>query len=661
MTHSISFQRQHLSIQDLSPIELPDFAILTGINGSGKSHFLQGIKAGAFISKEAPDNKDIVLFDWNSIVPNNPPQFNSRDHQNGLDQHLEATNNQRSRIITYIKNMISELGFEPSTPITRDFVLKVRNSVSLNDDFKGRGGARISHVNFVERLDNQVDGIGQIANRSIASDATDSEKDKFREEMIEFLFMSDRDLTKSNFMVWSKGLPFQHTFSQLFGTYRTLYGLNLKEVGALARGHQEANPLTDRDFQDIYGRPPWEIVNEIFSEAKLDFEITNPDIISDNAFTPELVKKSTGAKVAFSTLSSGEKVLMSFAICLFNVTDGRQQTKLPKILLLDEVDAPLHPSMLRGLLRTIDKVLVKELNVRVIMTTHSPTTVALVDEDYLFEMAQPQIKKISKDKALNLLTEGVPTLAISYEGRRQVFVESQTDSKLYTKLYELYRSDLRSERSLSFIPVGRTKKIDGKLTEDNSGCGQVLKIVRTLSQTGVMSVKGLIDWDRRNTPGNNIYVLSHNRRYSIENLILDPVLLTLTVVRDKLGFAQNVLKFEQVSTTREMDGWSDDTWQRNVDTLTEFLTGSRPPLGGLVDVEYVNRKSFQISRQLLEMNGHELEELVLSKLKLSKEFKTTSLQDSESLPMHIANRILPEYPDFVPSELLLNFRNLLDS
>ena len=71
---------------------------------------------------------------------------------------------------------------------------------------------------------------------------------------------------------------------------------------------------------------------------------------------------------------------MSFALCLYHAADQSTAVDFPKVLLFDEIDAPLHPSMSRSLLRTIQKTLVEEHGIFVILTTHSPSTVALAPD-----------------------------------------------------------------------------------------------------------------------------------------------------------------------------------------------------------------------------------------------------------------------------------------
>lgn len=62
----------------------------------------------------------------------------------------------------------------------------------------------------------------------------------------------------------------------------------------------------------------------------------------------------------------------------------------------------------------------------------------------------PKVEKVSRSAALSLLTAGVPTLSVSFDGRRQVFVESRTDAGVYELLYQRYKSHLNSECSLVF-------------------------------------------------------------------------------------------------------------------------------------------------------------------------------------------------------------------
>jgi hypothetical protein len=54
-----------------------------------------------------------------------------------------------------------------------------------------------------------------------------------------------------------------------------------------------------------------------------------------------------------------------------------------------------------------------------------------------------------------------------------------------------------------------------------------------LHQGGSRTVYGIIDWDLTNSSNERIKVLGQGNRYSIENYILDPVLVAAFLLREK--------------------------------------------------------------------------------------------------------------------------------
>src|SRR5690242_1820462 len=107
-----------------------------------------------------------------------------------------------------------------------------------------------------------------------------------------------------------------------------------------------------------------------------------------------------------------------------------EAVELPKVLLLDEPDATLHPAMIQSLLRVLDHIFCQRYGVKVMLVTHAPTTVALAPEESIYTMRRkgaPRVRSVSRDEALSSLLVGVPRLSIRNEHRRQVFVESEND------------------------------------------------------------------------------------------------------------------------------------------------------------------------------------------------------------------------------------------
>ena len=115
-----------------------------------------------------------------------------------------------------------------------------------------------------------------------------------------------------------------------------------------------------REFEDKHPAP-WVLVNEILDSiyryadgSVFNFQVTTPEgqslkleNWSGYTFQPMVVDREFGVPRDFSALSSGEQVLLALAI---SVLESRQHFQMPEVLLLDEVDATLHPSMMRAMI-----------------------------------------------------------------------------------------------------------------------------------------------------------------------------------------------------------------------------------------------------------------------------------------------------------------------
>lgn len=284
----------------------------------------------------------------------------------------------------------------------------------------------------------------------------------------------------------------------------------------------------------ISDSPPWDLLREIIDEAELPFTFTDPSRTSIRSdFTLSLTNTRFGKPVQFSELSSGEKVLMSLVFWLFHV---RRTKVFPKLLLLDEPDAHLHPEMSKQFLDVIDKVLVKRHGVRVIIATHNVATVALSDRQSLFEMypTGDRIRKThSKWETLNRLTAGI--LEVS-DAKSVVIVEDEDDQEFFQFLYgelvvdqESMTSDLRDGEKLVFVQASRPRQ-DRRQNDTAGGRSEVEKWVPKLRQAGLELIVGLVDWDRRGESGNSIFLLP---RYSIENYFVDPIVVFARLIEEQ--------------------------------------------------------------------------------------------------------------------------------
>ena len=76
------------------------------------------------------------------------------------------------------------------------------------------------------------------------------------------------------------------------------------------------------------------------------------------------------------------KILMSLCLATFNRKMSRRQ---PSLILLDELDAVLHPSMIKAYIYCLKEFMVKN-GTRVIIATHSATTVSMLEEGEIFRI-----------------------------------------------------------------------------------------------------------------------------------------------------------------------------------------------------------------------------------------------------------------------------------
>ena len=63
----IKFKQKYISIEEFESIDVNDFTILTGKNGSGKTHFLNAIKQGS-IEIEGIQKSEIVYYNYNDFT-----------------------------------------------------------------------------------------------------------------------------------------------------------------------------------------------------------------------------------------------------------------------------------------------------------------------------------------------------------------------------------------------------------------------------------------------------------------------------------------------------------------------------------------------------------------------------------------------------------------
>lgn len=324
--------------------------------------------------------------------------------------------------------------------------------------------------------------------------------------------------------------------------------INQAEGGLACFGSQELkNLIGDIDPVERFNI----IISDLFRN-KFKIKEANP-ITAAFSYIPELILNSKGESINLEDLSSGEKTIFWLALRTFESTNNiiNREDSRTEVILLDEPDAHLHPQMIIDFFECLKK-LNTHLNVSFILTTHSPTTVALLPNDNIYNLIEDyetgkyQAIKVKKNAAISQLLEGVTQISVSPENARQVYVENENDSSIYTEIYTLIKN--RSEKldkniSLNFITsapqtaeselqkhitgvYGASEKVDVLIKKINGDgdCSKVIGTVKSLIDNGSSTARGIIDWDcKERSHPTEVKVFAKDLAYSIENIVYDPI------------------------------------------------------------------------------------------------------------------------------------------
>ena len=593
------FERGSGSLGDLpTDGHVPDFVVISGANGAGKSNLLTAIAEGALSLVDESNVKvppPVRLFQLAELVVQTS---GAQSPSSFRDRHLQLYDQVQSNVLSYR---------QPHHRLTGDALEQEIQRIAV--------GGRLITARALERL-------------LAASGLPLSEMPLDHYRRYAPLITGVRD-------------PFALSVNEIFLSYFARRNRNELEQWLVAeKKNSTVSPLTDEEFLMSYGPPPWELLDETLQLIGLDYAFVPPTGTEEAiSYDAELIHLASGDRISMNQLSSGERTLLVIALTLYSSSQLGEVTELPAVLLLDEADASLHPSMIKSLLQIAGDVLAGSYGVKVIMTTHSPTTVALAPEASLYVMRRndiPRLIKANRDEALASLTVGLPTLSVKIENRRQVFVESEYDETCYQLLFSLLRGDLDSPFSLDFIASGKGGAGDADA---------VTRLVTQLRGAGNASVWGIVDRDARLGAAEG--VVFNAQRYAIENLVLDPLAVGVYLLRtgavpaESLGLPPGLRHFQLSADHAEaISTFVSEHVARDGDDLTPQ------------NVRYRGGFTASVPSFWMHTNGHDLEKRItdafLSLRQERKELKARVIADG-----------LADVPNYIPLEALDIFESLL--
>lgn len=597
----ITFKSAYKSIPRELQFDLPNFCVLTGKNGSGKSHLLEAI-SNLGVAKVTVDEIELKRIHY---VP-----------FNGLNPEVDEQCDQNA-VVNNITNTWREL-----QPIVVDYKNLLNRGTKIHDVVK----------DYMPRHQNPR--LSAIVSTLLAKSAKTLDS------------LTHDDLFKHiNFVDTTQNHLFFSQCALIFKGYHSRQIKNDIAELRLNKGLTSAVPyLNEEQFIKHYGPPPWELINDVLKKAELPYEVADPQEEDfDLPYRLRLVDRNRRVEISVNNLSSGEKVLMSLALAIYNTQEGASK---PELLLLDEPDAPLHPQFSKLLIDTIVDTIVKKSGVNVIITTHSPSTVAMAPAGSVYEMEKdrksPQM--VSNSHAIEILTSGLNFLKISYENRRQIFVESKYDVLYFQKLW----FSLNRKYKFIYAPV---------FLEPHSGTSNstdVITIVEKLRLAGSDLVFGIVDYDQTNKPTDSILVVGQSRRYAIENYILDPLFVSLALIRHgRKTFAS--FGVDRFSTYVDSSNLTVDDCQTIV---TNFLAQIGINHTHPIETKLENGFTLHYPQDFLSMQGHEYENKIIE---FFPELNAIARGQGDSALKLGILQVIEEFPQYLSEDLSKTFLTILGS
>ena len=192
---------------------------------------------------------------------------------------------------------------------------------------------------------------------------------------------------------------------------------------------------TTKSYQDIMKKllpeepkndEPWERIDRIFQDCNLQIRISRANL---NAYV-EFIKYPDDKLLKISDLSSGEKVAFTLALWTWGSTTGQKT----EVLLIDEFDAHLNPSIAEKFIEIIQKYFV-DYGVQVFMTTHNPSTIVYAKQKgaQILWMEDGKINKTKEyPEIVNDLSNGLIDI-LDLEKEVQLIIQSNKTRVVYTE------------------------------------------------------------------------------------------------------------------------------------------------------------------------------------------------------------------------------------
>ena len=422
--------------------DIPTFAVITGVNGVGKTQLLEVIKGRS----ERPDNRGIIPQIVREITSSNGPEnliFSENTTQRGLTLNglIEYVKRGEQRLVT-LRNLDQQIGaFQTHINNNQHQLSQITDKIAILQIESNIRSWREQIWNLREqKLNVNIYAYDEELKR-IARELEKEVEELTEDEIRQFAIDNFESLTNVD------------ELTRFIANENMRY---MRRVTYLSETHQ-------REEEDmlVAQERPFQTINRLFRQYGFDyFDMLNP-FPHDGKLNGEIrFKGKGGEEVDYNSLSSGEQAIVQFVIWSYgqDFRGNRLNT-----MVLDEPDAHLHPSMCKMMVEIFSEMSAKQDvgggGIRIIITTHSPSTVAFTPEGALFVMQREADNKrviipTTTENAVEILSDGIFTfsramsnftLLSSSPKQNLVFVEGKTDVKHFTRAMQVLGYNLDVE------------------------------------------------------------------------------------------------------------------------------------------------------------------------------------------------------------------------
>lgn len=625
----IKILKQYKAIKPFEQKGLPDLVVLTGENGTGKTQLLEYLYYGSRLDDNGNINITTEGDDLFADMPK-PEESGNITGEGIMEVVLPCEVSSEGK---RLRNVVYRGVQAPSVDVGSKF----------NLDKLYTGGENIAQKHLFYKTHSVLVNLDEMNTAELtnyfnsvlgvkkASRASDAQYPELTTTDIEIIRRIEKEFPTPDYVKD----PFYYV-AFLQPPTGNVFAANLKFLFFQYWARMQAGMTV--------GQAPWDAFNQIGQMLNFKFELDEPKI-DEKKFDVRLRDKERKVFISPDSLSSGEKVIFSLFVAMYTT---HSLEHLPSLIIFDEPDAYLHPSLCSTMLKVIKDVLIGKHGIKVIMTTHSPTTVAMLPETSLYCMENGVMKKATKQEAILALTEGLNTISVYYENVKQVFVEADNDNIFLTNVYHqaMTKGLLNKDINLKFVNVGDKK--DG-------GCTTATKVVNDLWKAGNKTVFGIIDYDGKNNPTERIKILGGGSRYAIDNYLMDPLALSMLFLdepseKTRVGF----------DTNDTLVGYGKKNAKERQEYCNKFLSILEPnvPTDKRIDTTIVRYKTiggeeYIVPKWYTTIQGHLLVSYVRNTMLFLGKYR-----DDKALYKRIINYCYGNYPEIIPMELVETLKEI---